>query len=59
MGYVWHRITPPVISSGCGQNVLLARYFNARGLFHDLDFVGMKEGKPDKLFTAWRALPDA
>jgi len=39
-------------------NALLARYFHARGLFHDMDFAGMKEGKPDELFTAWLALPD-
>lgn len=32
--------------------MLLGRYFNERGLFHDLDFAAMKEGKPDKLFTA-------
>jgi hypothetical protein len=40
-------------------NVLLARYFQERGLFSDLDFVAMKEGKPDELFAAWLALPDA
>ena len=39
-------------------NVLLARYFEGRGLFGDLDFATMKEGKPDELFAAWLALPD-
>ena len=39
-------------------NVLLARYFQGRGLFGDLDFAAMKEGKPDELFAAWLALPD-
>jgi hypothetical protein len=38
-------------------NALLARYFHGRGLFADLDFVAMKEGKPDALFEAWIALP--
>jgi hypothetical protein len=40
-------------------NALLARYFQGRGLFGDLDFAAMKEGKPDELFAAWLALPDA
>jgi hypothetical protein len=39
-------------------NALLARYFQGRGLFGDIDFAAMKEGKPDELFSAWRALPD-
>ena len=39
-------------------NALLARYFQGRGLFTDLDFAAMKEGKPDALFTAWLELPD-
>lgn len=39
-------------------NVLLARYFQGWGLFGDLDFSAMKEGKPDALFAAWLALPD-
>ena len=39
-------------------NVLLARYFQGHGLFCDLDFTAMKEGKLDALFTAWLALPD-
>lgn len=40
-------------------NALLARYFQERGLFEDLDFAAMKEGKPDELFAAWLVLPDA
>ncbi len=40
-------------------NALLARYFQGRGLFADLDFAVMKEGKPDALFAAWLELPDA
>ena len=40
-------------------NVLLARYFQGRGLFGDLDFAAMKEGKPDELFSAWLALADS
>ncbi len=39
-------------------NVLLARYFQGRDLFGDLDFAAMKEGKPDELFAAWLALSD-
>ena len=39
-------------------NVLLARYFHARGLLGDLDFSAMKEGNPDALFAAWLNLPD-
>jgi len=37
-------------------NALLARYFQARGLFNELDFAAMKEGKPDELFAAWLTL---
>jgi len=37
-------------------NALLARYFQGRGLFNDLDFAAMKEGKPDELFAAWLTL---
>ena len=40
-------------------NALLARYFQERGLFGDLDFATMKEAKPDELFAAWLELPDA
>ena len=39
-------------------NALLARYFEGRGLFNDLDFASMKEGNPEELFKAWLALPD-
>jgi hypothetical protein len=39
-------------------NALLARYFQGRGLFGDMDFVAMKETKPEELFAAWLALPD-
>ncbi|MFO1352595.1 MAG: hypothetical protein U1F68_18765 [Gammaproteobacteria bacterium] len=39
-------------------NALLARYFQRRELFGDLDFSAMKEGKPDALFAAWLALSD-
>src|SRR5664280_2053620 len=39
-------------------NALLARYFNEQGLFGDINFSAMKEGKPDELFKAWLALPD-
>lgn len=39
-------------------NALLARYFEARGLFGDLDFTSMKETQPDALFAAWLALSD-
>ena len=39
-------------------NVLLARYFNTMGLFSDLNYAAMKEGKPDELFAAWLDLPD-
>jgi hypothetical protein len=39
-------------------NALLARYFERRELFNDLDFASMKEGDPGELFQAWLALPD-
>jgi hypothetical protein len=39
-------------------NALLARYFQERGLFADLDFAAMKETKPDALLTAWLELPE-
>jgi hypothetical protein len=29
-----------------------------RGLFGDIDFAAMKEGRPDELFAAWLVLPD-
>lgn len=37
-------------------NTLLARYFNEQGLFGDIDFSTMKEGKPYELFEV-RLLP--
>ena len=40
-------------------NILLARYFQGQGLFDDLDFAAMKEGKPEDLFMAWLALADS
>ena len=39
-------------------NRLLARYFQERGLFGDLDFAAMKEAQPEELFEAWLELPD-
>jgi len=39
-------------------NRLLARYFQERGLFAELDFAAMKEAKPDALFAAWLELPE-
>ena len=39
-------------------NALLARCFQERGLFREKDFSGMKETKPDELFTAWLEIPD-
>jgi len=40
-------------------NALLARYFQVRGLFGDLDFSAMKETRPHELFAAWLDLPDS
>ena len=39
-------------------NRLLARYFQERGLFAEMDFAAMKESKPDELFAAWLVLLD-
>jgi hypothetical protein len=39
-------------------NRLLARYFQERGLFAELDFAAMKETKPDALFAAWLEFPE-
>ena len=39
-------------------NNLLSRYFHQQKLFTELDFTGMKETQPDKLFQAWIELPD-
>lgn len=40
-------------------NALLARYFQGRGLFGDLDFSAIKETRPDELFAAWLHMPDS
>ena len=40
-------------------NALLARYFHGQGVLGELDFSAMKESKPDALFAAWLALPEA
>jgi hypothetical protein len=39
-------------------NRLLARYFQERGLFAELDIAAMRETKIDPLFAAWLSLPD-
>jgi hypothetical protein len=39
-------------------NALLARYFQDKMLFENLDFNAMKETKTDDLFDAWLNLPD-
>jgi hypothetical protein len=39
-------------------NALLARYFAARGVFDELDFVAMSETRHYDLFDAWLALPE-
>ncbi len=39
-------------------NDLLARHFQARGLFGEVDFASMKETQPDELFEAWLVLPE-
>lgn len=39
-------------------NALLARFFHARGLFHDLDFAAMKETRIEPLFEMWLELPE-
>lgn len=39
-------------------NALLARYFQERELFDELDFSVRKETKPGALFDAWLTLPD-
>jgi len=40
-------------------NALLARYFQTREVFGELDFAAMKDAQPDELFTAWLELPDS
>lgn len=37
---------------------LLERFFHARGLFKDLDFSAMKDGKAEELWGAWLYLPN-
>ena len=39
-------------------NALLARYFQSKALFENLDFTSMKETKTDPLFESWLNLPD-
>lgn len=39
-------------------NALLARYFQGRNVFRDLDFAGVQETRPGELFEAWLDLPD-
>ena len=39
-------------------NALLARYFQARSIFSDLDVAAMNETQPEQLFAAWLYLPD-
>jgi hypothetical protein len=40
-------------------NPLLARYFQERRLFGNLDFSAMEEAHPDELFAAWLQLSDS
>ena len=39
-------------------NPLLARYFQARGVFNDLDVAALPEPQPDALWAAWLTLDD-
>jgi hypothetical protein len=39
-------------------NALLARYFQKRQLFSNLDFSAIKETRPEELFSAWLCLAD-
>ena len=39
-------------------NDWLARYFQSRGLLGDLDFAGLGETQPEKLFAAWLELSE-
>jgi hypothetical protein len=67
----WHRFRLKPASEGMSRhystkaflrqmpNALLARYFQARGLFSDLDFSAIKETRPDELLAAWFCLPDS
>lgn len=40
-------------------NALLARYFAAREVLQDFDFVAIKETRIGPLFEAWLAMPDS
>ena len=57
-GNAWPGITPPKDFLRQMPNALPAGYFQGRGLFENLDFAAMKEGKPDELFAAWLYLPE-
>lgn len=39
-------------------NELLARFFQERGFFEELDFTTMKETNPQELWDAWLNLPE-
>ena len=39
-------------------NALLKRFFEAQGVFGDLDFAALPETKPDVLFAAWLGLTE-
>lgn len=39
-------------------NALLSRYFGSRGVLNDVDFSGLSEARPDRLFAVWLELPD-
>lgn len=53
------RIAVATVAPEGVPNALLARYFQGQELLAHLDFSAMKETKPDALFTAWLALPEA
>ena len=40
-------------------NGLLARYFQGRWVFLELDFSAMRETQPDDLYGDWLGLPDS
>jgi len=39
-------------------NALLARYFQARNQFGELDFAAMMQTQPDELFETWLNVTD-
>lgn len=39
-------------------NAMLARYFDAKGIAHDLDLKGLSETKPEPWMQVWEAVPD-